>query len=313
VRVSDQELARTILELWGDETAYRTFVASSGTTTAQFEDAFRRALAVRTLLRYLSSGAVERDPEQLKKDWLAGHQEYAFDVVGLETAAYEEAARAELPDDAALEAWFGERPPFERASYNEPMKWSAEVAWADLESEALEGGLPALLEAFPRPADEDPAALARTYYDSFSPVRFRREEELSAEENPELPARDRLYLPFEEVREVCEREAPIYYALSAWRDDLAKRMGEAELIEVVDLKTEAEKIGLSLVGPSEPLSAEEWNASEEPWCGEATTSSMQVTPPGSLMPKVAVEKGALVVARVYEKVPPELPPFAEIR
>ena len=313
VRVSDRELARTILELWGDETVYRTFVANSDTTPAQFEAAFRRALAVRTLLSYLSAGAVEQDPERLKKDWLASHQEYAFDVVAVESAAYEEAARAELPDDAALEVWLGERPPFERASYNSPTRWSAEIAWLDLEGEALGAGLPALLEAFPRPADEDPAAKASTYYDSYSHVRFRRDPELSAEENPELSARERLYLPFEEVRAACEREAPVYYSLAAWQTDLAKRMAEVRMIEIVDLKTEAEKFGLSFVEPAEPLSAAEWNALGAPWCGESLTSSMQVTAAGSLMPKVAVERGAFVLARVIEKVPPELPPFEQIR
>ncbi|MDP6538380.1 MAG: hypothetical protein QF903_09040 [Planctomycetota bacterium] len=308
IRVTDASLASFILQTWPDPEAYRAFVTNNvRQPAAAFEQALRRALVVRRLKSYLDYGASQPDPVGIERTWKARHQEIAFHIVRIAAADQEAEARTRLAE-VDLEAWFGALTESERAPYHTPRRWSAELAYIATGVEAAEGELAGLFEAYPRPEGEDADDLARRYYEAFSHVRFRREEE-----DETLEGRDRLYLPFETVADACRREAPAYYSMVDWLADLNTRLAEGTILEVVDLATEAAKLGLTFAPPEVERSLEEWRDADEPFAGSLLAAAMNNREAGGLVPTVTVEEGALVVTRVGTVVEPELPPFEELR
>ncbi|MAF64223.1 MAG: hypothetical protein CMJ84_01005 [Planctomycetes bacterium] len=307
IRVTDDSLASFILRTWPDPEAYRAFVANNvRKSAASFEVALRRALTVGRLRLYLDYGASRTDPLRIEETWKGRHQETAFHLVRIAVADQEEQARARLTE-ADLEAWFSALGEPDRQPYRTPRRWSAEIAYFTTGAEAAEGELAGLLEAYPRPDGDDPDDLARRYYESFSHRRFRREEE-----DESLTGRERLYLPFDSVADACRREAPAYYAMVDWLSDLNARLAEGTILEVVDLAAEAAKLGLSFAPADAERSLEEWSDGEGPLAGPSVAAAMNNREPGSFVPTVTVQEGALIVARIGMVRESELPPFEEI-
>lgn len=184
IYVTDREVAQTVLAMFqGDLGLYDGWVSQQrGLSKATFEATVRRAIRIRRLQELVSAGFAVSDPAKVEEAWKAAHQEYAFDTITVPVEDYLEAARAEIPDDVALRAWFEGLTEFQRRRFQTPERWAVEVAWAPVaEGESY----PALVEAYPPGDDVDAETRARNYWNSVSYVRFRRpqpEEGAAAEE-----------------------------------------------------------------------------------------------------------------------------------
>lgn len=309
IRITDEDLADVLLRLFGSEEVYLQAMASRrGLSAKSFEESLRRVLGIQRLQGMLSAGVVEADPAEIEELWKASHQEYAFDYAVADTAAFEDDARAQLPDDAGLQAWFDALPAFEKNRYQTPQTYGAEIAWVDL------GGdfdATALLERFPRPEEEVPAEIARAYYDTVFNVRFERDEPLPEEE---AEGRDRFYVPYAEVEDVCLREAPIYRSMLELQADLSARAQAPD--ETVDLKAEADALGLRYDNDGEARTFDAWRDIEAPYAGRNLAAGILGAGgagEGTFVRRLTVEKGAMSIARVTEIRPPALPPFPDIR
>jgi hypothetical protein len=82
--------------------------------------------------------------------------------------------------------------------------------------------------------------------------------------------------------------------------------------EEFDFATEAGIVGLEY-SVVEPRTRAAWVDGEEAWSGRYLFSALSGAKDGQFTPRIAVEEGALVVGQVGEILPPELPPFPEIR
>lgn len=318
VAAPSDDLAEFILTIFGDEANYRGYIAQRrDQTTLTFEKLLSRALTVQRYTLLLASGASGASPVEAAELWQTQNQEYEFQYVQLKNEDFEEAARAELPGPEELQDWFDGLSPFQKSRFNTQPSWSADLTWFDTSST---GAMDALFETYPRPEDEDAEEMALNYYNSFSYVRFVKpepEENESSEDGDSSEEGDDAateeigdkFLAFDDVKEICLREAPIYYSMADW---LSHMQARTDAGEVVDMQTEAAGLGLTFV-PVDPRTREAWGAGEEAWSGPSVAGSTGSLPEGRLATRVVVEENALVVARVIEKLAPTLPPFEEIR
>jgi integrase len=311
VYVADDEISETILTLFGSSAAYLNYINNSrDLTPVAYESILRRGLIVRRYI--LLNGQTSREvlASDVVERWKENSKLFDFEYVEVLCEDYEDAARAALPDDAALEAYFEAMPPFQKARFNTEPRLSAELAWID---PAAEGDLGALLERYPAAEGEDPEEVAKQYFNSFSSVRFRRPEPdtegLSEDEAAKLLEEFDRYYAYEDVADRARREAPVYHALAAWLEDLSARKAAGE---AADLETEAIAFGLSFER-FEPRTRTELVEGEEPWSGNYLLGAVVGLQPGDLGGRVVIEQDALVVPRLLEKLDPTLPPFAEIR
>ena len=311
VFVSDDEVSEAILQLFGSSEAYQNYIRSSrDLTPVAYEEILRRGLIVRRYI--LLNGQVDREvlASDVVERWKESSNLYDFEFVEVLCADLEDEARAALPDDTELEAYFEALPPFQKSRFNTEPRISAEVAWLD---PAGEGDFTALLERYPAAEGEDPEEAAQQYFSSFSSVRFRRPEPdvegLPDEEAKQLLSEYEPYYGFDEVADQVRREAPIYNALAAWLEDLTAR---TEAGEAADLETEAIAYGLSF-DRFDPRTRTELVEGEESWSGNYLLGSLVAVQPGSLGGRVVIEQDALVIPRVLERLDPALPPFADIR
>ena len=335
VIAAESEVAETIIALWQSVENYKGYIASRrDLTPVAYEKLLRRALAVRRYLMLYGSGAREVGPERIIERWQLTAKEYSFDYVEAIAADFEEETRAALPADQELQDWFDGLPPFQKSRFNTKESMSADLAWFD---PAEERTYEALFERYPRPEDEDAEEMAQNYYNSFSHVRFARPEPEPGEEgseDPEVPEHDHSdpdhdheaavqaeaeaaaeaaarekYYAFDEVAERVGVEAPIYYSMVDWLSHMQKRQAEGEAF---DMQTEAISLGFQFERV-EPRTREGWTDTEDIWSGRYLGSSMMSAPEGEFAPRVSVGEKVLVASKILERMPPTLPPFAEIR
>ena len=325
IEITDREVARQLYDFFGpDLEGYAFYLRNFRTLSkAQFENVLRSGMRIQRFQTLLAAGIAVADPDTLVERWQDGHEEYAFDYIELESASLTEEARAEVPSDEELETWLAGRNEFERSAFMRPESYTIDAVYLPF-GEELDGTL--LLERYPRPEDEVATDLARDYYNRFTHVRFQRPEPLpepgEGEEGEEptegvdpvdqdpLDERDRIYFTFDEVEAQAAAEAPLYYAMSDWLNDVRTRMAEGS----VDLVQEAAEFGLQYELIDTPYDRTQWTEEvERPWLGRFVVGSHQNVQPGQLVNRVVVEEGAIVVSRVLERFPRALPPFAEIR
>jgi hypothetical protein len=266
------------------------------------ESTLRRLLGAQRLLHISAYAGAASTPAGVEALWKKEHEELAFDYVEVAAEDFADEARAEVPDDAALEAWLAEQAPAERSTFELPERRAFEVAsFRDPATTPAAG----LLQAFPPAEGADPEERASDYYGRVYSKRFRKAEPdvgpPSAE--GELPQ----YRSYEEVHDACLVEAPIHEALQAWLAGLQARVTAGT---AVDLAAEAGQHGLEFTSVPASTQAEfEENAE----LGKAIADVVFFTPPESFAYTVTVTADRIGVVRVRERVEPVLPPFAEIR
>jgi hypothetical protein len=319
VEVSDVELAEHIgqfAEQIGGVANYRAWTQRMRGGTAAFESTLRSALRAGRYQMLLGTLSAHPTPSEVEEAWHADHEELAFELIQQPLEPLREEARAALPADAELEAWYAALPEAQKSGLKTQTRWRAEVAGVSLslEADAVAGertfDAAALVAKYPPAADVDAEQEARAYFDNYRYLRFARPEPAAdpeATEPPPPPAS-----PFFEYDEVAERaryEAPIHAALVRWVADMASRESAGT---AVDLAAEAEALGLGFAPADTALSAAEWRE-HEPLGGMYMVGQLSMLQPGKLSTRLVVDPNGLIVPRLIEKLDPTLPPLAEVR
>lgn len=302
LRVTDNELKSQLISIAsavGGKSAYEARVRNlRGIGVAEFESTLRRMMRVERLTALMGLVAAQPKATAIQELWNERRSETAYEYVLVAAADYRDAALAEAPDDATLEAWLAEQPEADRRKYEGPARTRAELVGVLLPV----GGTAqadALLAAYPEAADVDAEARATKYYGDYAYVRFPAPE----------GSTDVIYRAYEEVAEQAAAEARIFEAMRAFKADLDARIAAGETI---DLKAEAERLGLVFDAPEGGLTQLEWRE-RDGLSGTYAAGQIARLAAGALSSGVIVEKGGFGVARAIEQMPPSVPAFAEIR
>ena len=284
---------------------FKSVVQSRGLDQGAVEDSIRRVLRVSRFQQLIGYAGAVPDPKKIEEQWQRENVEFAFDYAVLGVESVKEDARKELPDEAGLEAWFSALDEGEKQEFKTAEKRKAEAAlFRDSETTPSTE----LLSAFPeKPAEgaqpTEPEQLAHQYYEN---VFFRRFEK-TAVEGETTPSG---YFTFEEVKDACAAEAPVYFAMIRWLEDLNQRRANAETI---DFAAEAQKYGLEHQAFLEPLARAQYEAVPDIGDADVANAIFATVADGSFYASPLPLSKGIVVVRVNERSEPTLPPFAEIR
>ena len=272
-----------------------------------FQETLRSMQRVNRYQSLLGKLTAIPEATEIESAWDEQFLEYAFEYVYSGSEDFVDAARAESPDDATLEAWFGERPESERNALKAPERFDAKVVGFVLDQENGVNAGEELLAAYPNAEDWDEEVQADAYYKRYSFTRFGRPED---PENTETPSSALPIYDYEEVRDLAARESRLLDSMTSFRADLQERM---EAGETIDLVAEAAQLGLAQLADGVPRSTDEWGEAEG-LGGRFTGSQMfGLGDVDSITNSPAVTEDGLVLVQLVERIPSELPPFAEIR
>ncbi len=312
ITVGDTELLDALVplaEAVGGTRAYEQYVNARFFGGVQpFEETVRRFLRLSKYESLVQGLATLPSRETIEELW-SEQQEKRYLVARFMAEDFADAARAELPDTAGLEAWFADLEDFRRDSYKRPEARSAEIVGVLL-GEGASPDEAALLEAYPLPEDWDDSTQAKIFYDSHFFARYERpEDEIEEPAEGEAPQVADRYYSFEEVEAQAARDARLKAGLDAWYKDVAAR---EEAGETVDLSAEAERLGLDYAEGDRALTRTEWTA-EGGFNGRFLAGRLFVLgEAGNLTNGVTVGDQSMCVARLTEIVDPALPPFEEL-
>jgi hypothetical protein len=311
ILITDGELADFLRQIGFDSNTdnYKQLTSYYFGGVQSFESFIRMLVRVARYNELLARAASPVDPAGFEALWNKDHQELSIDYIELERDSFLAEAGTALPADAELEKWLADLPDGEKIAWKSQARAKAVIAGYRF---AAGKDAKALLEKYPRAADADAEALAKAYYNSIFYMRFRRETPLPEDKekgNTQEEFQRRFYKSFDEVAESVRAEAPLSEALGKWREDLAKRIDAGT---AVDLKAEAEALGLETFTSDELRTQEEWTKLED-WGGNYFGWQLMEAEAGKLLGNVVTTDKALVVAQSLEKRSAELPPFAELR
>ncbi len=303
VVISDTDLAKFLREqLQYDSQQLLNHARRMNMTVKDFEGELRRWLRVRRYRSLLTQGLQFPDTAEVESQWKDQFREYKFAYVEANSDAFDEEAKALVPDDTELEAWFNGLQQFKKNNFMTKRKMAAEFAVVDLDGVDPPS---TLLERFPVDPDTDPELVKKNYYDLVSATRFQRE----AAEDEDAETQD-LTIPYEEVADACAVEAPIYYAVHEWLSDIGPRANDPE--QPADFAAEASGFGMGLVGDEIARSEEEWAELEDVY-GARLSGMIRYAPSGHFLPTVLLSKKAVIIARCSAVEDARMPEFAEIR
>ena len=129
-----------------------------------------------------------------------------------------------------------------------------------------------------------------------------------APEQPQEPTK--FFYDFEEVKEQAVAEAAIWDAMTAFLEDVRTRMQVPD--SQVDWAAEASALGLELTKMEQPVERSKI-AEMEGWGGSGIANQLSFSQVDTFVPRVWVEEGGLVIARLLEKTEPERKPWEEIQ
>lgn len=285
---------------------FKASVRMRGLEQRNVEESLRRLLRVKRFVEMVGFAGAMPEPAKIEEQWKRDNVEFAFDYAVLPVEQLKEEARKELPDDAGLQAWFDGLADEEKTEFKSAEKRKAEAAlFRDTETTPAAELLAAFPEKVPEGATPTPSdELANRYYDEVFPRRFARPS--TPDQAPDVPSG---FFDFAEVKDACLAEAPVYFAMQRWLEDLNARRANGETI---DFAAEAQAHGLEHRAFPDALTSAEYAAAEGG--GEGVATAVFSTPPdGSFYDvPVALPQG-LVVVRATERSEPELPAFESIR
>jgi hypothetical protein len=295
-----KENLRQVAEILGGLDRYKAVMQSQFSGGAPtFERIFRRGIRISNYLGMLSRIAIAPPTGLLEVEWDKTHELVAFNYISADVEVFKDAALAEAPDSATLETWLNARPAYEINTYKTLEKWTLGSAFFRNGGEAPQ----ALADAYPLPEDWDAEAEATRYYQTYSYLAFKRDEEIT-DENGEVSR----YIPQEEVDEECRKRAAILTSMKAWREDAAGRM---EAGEAVDLALEAQTLGLGWHESDAAMDRSEILGDNE-FGGGILSSQLLSIEPGQLIGTTIVGKQTMQVAKVLSRLEPALPEFSTI-
>src|SRR5262245_31357592 len=312
VEITDADLAghlRGLLEFSKGATPedFKASVRARGLDQVAIEDSIRLLLRVVRFEQLVGFAGAVPDPAAIEKMWRDENVEFAFDYATLPVADLKEEARKELPDEAGLAAWFEKLDEDAKEGLKSPEKRTAERG---LSRDTETTPATELLAAYPErpPAGTEPTApeeLGRQYHRR---VYFRRFVKPKPPEGE--PASTDLYFKFEEVKEACLAEAPMYFAMQRWIEDLNVRRTNGETI---DFAAEAQRLGLEHQAFETALTQEEFAADGATGNKDLAATIFNTDPDGSFSESPFALPQGLAVVRANSRVEPELPPLESIR
>jgi hypothetical protein len=306
IAVTDAEMSDRLGQLvqaFGGVDNYRRMLANYRMSPREFEGMLRRLLRKERYLGLVSSAVSSPDPTEIEKQWKQRHQEYAFEYVQLDTEKVLDEARAAAPSGAELEAWFNGLSEPERNKHRLQESARAEVVYKTIGPEMQ---AEALLARYPQTVD--PETSARNYHEGFKYVRFPNP---NFRPDPQNFNPEDFYLKFDEAKDQCLVEAPIYDAMMAWVADMNARVQKGEN---VDLLAEAQGFGMGIHNPQAPMTRTDWSRDGVPGWGRYIAEA--IFDPSDkiddIHPAVVVDKTSLAVVRIRERQEARMPAFAEI-
>lgn len=308
IEISDADLAAHLRENLEMQRMtpedFRSYVRQRGLQEAAVESSLRSLLRVLRFQQLLGFAAAVPDPAKIEEQWKQENVEYAFDFLTVPVDSMKEEARKELPDNAGLEAWFQRLPEEEKAEFQTEEKRTAELArFRDGETTPASELVAAYPEKVPEGAQPTtPEDLARRYYNRVYPRRFAKPAEEGAE--PGVPAG---FLSFDEVREPCLAEAPVYFAMQSWIEDLNARHTAGETI---DFAAESGAMGLDHESILEPLTRKGLEGVSD---SEVAEAAFGTEADGSFYPAPVALPQGLAVVRANSRTAPTTRPFGEVR
>ncbi|NOT31333.1 MAG: hypothetical protein HOP15_12880 [Planctomycetes bacterium] len=310
VEVTDADLAAHLNQLLemqrGTREQFKEAIRARGFDQVTVEEAIRRLLRVSRFQQLVGFAGALPDPAKIEEQWHRDNEEFAFDFASLEATSLKEDARQSLPDDAGLQAWFEKLTEGETAEFKTAELRRAElVLYRDPETTPAAELLLAYPEVPPEGAQPTPAdELALQYYNRVYTQRFAKRPDPAAA--PDAPPG---FLTFDEVKPQAVAEAPLFYALQRWIEDLNARKTNGEAI---DLAAEAARLGLEFQPFPEALAKADF-AADTNLGSEFASAVFGTSADGSMYPlPVAITQG-LAALRVTERTESMLPPFAAIR
>lgn len=280
----ESDYQATMQQLLGGMTAeqYVQVLRSRYITPSDFQSAVRTLLLARRYQSMLSLAAGLPDIGALEEDFREQHKEYAFDYVELEVASFVTQANELEVDDVELEEWLNAKDDIQKRPFLTDERFRAEVV-----SWKVGDAIPeALLAAYPLNAELAEGELAQRYYDEIGSTRFQLDEPVQVEGSM------RFSQPFEEVQAECEAEAPVYFAMKDWHENLLQRQTELAQRELEESLENAEG-----EAPGEGAEGEEGTEGEavaegESGDEESTDEEVATVPEPPLEPIELASEGA---------------------
>jgi len=265
-----------------------------------FEGALRRAMRTSRYLEMMGRLGAKPAVGEIEATWTGQHKEFAFDYIEAPASNFEQAALAEVVDDAALEAWFAEQPEWQQNALKTQKAWRLASAFVNIGEEPPA----ALLAAYPLPEGFDAAAEGDHFYTSYSYLAYKLAEPIEDEEGNKV-----LYVAKEDVADELAQSAKTLAAMNAWRADVKERMDAGE---TVDVAAEAAELGLTFVEGKEARERADL-VDDKDYGGGVLTGQLGGASVGDVLAGVIVTAKVLEVVEVLEVAEPQMPPFAEIR
>ncbi|HIG87572.1 MAG TPA: hypothetical protein EYQ25_11050 [Planctomycetes bacterium] len=335
--ISDQEYINTLRGLGFTDEILRQFTRRFRMDGRTLKDIIKAGIRpYKMRVRLLGSGLAYSDPLAIEATWKENNPEYAFQYIELKREDYVEQARANALPEEELIAWLDEQSVGEQQRYQTEPKVRADVVWVS-PGEAFDASL--LMEKYPAPEGTDADARGSFYFNTARSTRFRYVEPKTDEgtddaatddaatddaatdeagadepvddpapEEPQEPAK--FYYDYEEVKEQAIAEAAIWDAMTAFLEDVRTRMQVPD--SQVDWAAEASALGLEVTKMEQPVERSKI-AEIEGWGGSGIANQLSFSQVDTFVPRVWVEEGGLVIARLLEKTDPERKPWEEIQ
>ena len=305
IAVTDQELSKIILDVFGTAEIYRRRLADYKISAKDFEQTLRSILRVQRYGVLLAQGYAQPDPQAIEKAWKEAHRQYSMETIEIPTETFAAEATAAVPAGTDLEAYFETLPEAQKSSYRKPIdtRTAAEFAWLSIGPEPTNSQK--LLEKYPRPATENADDVARTWYEANKELLYLKDG-LAADKAREPGD----YKPFEQVQEQARTAGIAYQSLLDWYNDVKTKEAGGERTSLYQQATDM-GLGYRMEGQAKTLA--EWDAANLVFAGKAPvlatfepTSTVQ-----ELLPEVFVDARALVVGRLIMREAARVPEFAD--
>ena len=307
---------------------------------ATIKHGLRPAKMLQLLMR---SGVTYTDPLAIEATWKENNPEFGFQYIELKREDYVDQARANALPEEELITWLDEQPGGGQQRYQTEPKVRAEVVWVN---PGEEFDAAQLLEKYPAAEGTDADARGLFYFNTARSTRYRYVEpetdegvddatdaatdetadaatdetadaatdetaDAATDETPQKPEEPtKFYYEYDEVKDQAIAEAAIWDAMTSFLEDVRTRMQVPD--SDVDWMAEAAALGLTVTSMEEPLERSKI-AEMEGWGGRNLSNQLSFAQTDTFVPRVQVEEGGMVIAKLLEKIEPERKPWEEIK
>ncbi len=307
---------------------------------ATIKHGLRPAKMLQLLMR---SGVTYTDPLAIEATWKENNPEFGFQYIELKREDYVDQARANALPEEELITWLDEQPGGGQQRYQTEPKVRAEVVWVN---PGEEFDAAQLLEKYPAAEGTDADARGLFYFNTARSTRYRYVEpetdegvddatdaatdetadaatdetadaatdetaDAATDETPQKPEEPtKFYYEYDEVKDQAIAEAAIWDAMTTFLEDVRTRMQVPD--SDVDWMAEAAALGLTVTSMEEPLERSKI-AEMEGWGGRNLSNQLSFAQTDTFVPRVQVEEGGMVIAKLLEKIEPERKPWEEIK